>query len=163
MSAYDRRIWEWNSYFCEARWCSGHNTGLESRQRHYFGAFNLGQVTHSHCLAPTIRRSFVDIWSVNKGIYLIYLWRHFEVLNMTFYYITYQYFLLFSAALDIRHSLWGRDGAGTKSPEADQSWHIMPTDRPNILCKFSCFLPFVMSSKGRPIRGVWRSWRHSVV
>ena len=26
----------------------------------------LGQVTHSHCLAPTIRRSFVDIWSVNK-------------------------------------------------------------------------------------------------
>ena len=45
---------------------------FEPRQRHYFGTCNLGQVTHSHCLAPMIRRSFIDLWSVNKDIYFTF-------------------------------------------------------------------------------------------
>jgi hypothetical protein len=42
------------------QWCL-----FESRQRRYVGTCHLGKITHSHCLASIIRRSFIDIWSVN--------------------------------------------------------------------------------------------------
>jgi hypothetical protein len=40
---------------------------------------NIRQVTHSYCLALTIQRSFVEIWSVNNGIYHFY---HLSMLNI---------------------------------------------------------------------------------
>jgi hypothetical protein len=52
-------------YSCQGN--EGNNTGFltkgarfEYQQRHYVGTCKLGQVTHSHCLATTIRQSFVD-------------------------------------------------------------------------------------------------------
>jgi hypothetical protein len=59
-----------------ASWPKG--TRFESRQRHYVGTCNLRQVTQSHCLSPTIRRSFVDIWSINKR-YLPFLCCEFKL------------------------------------------------------------------------------------